>query len=75
MSEGGRPTDRRADRRRDQRRLVAIVIGFLVIGGAAAIAVVYGAAPAILGLVCLLSGAAVLLLLWLILGIIERIAD
>ena len=51
------------------------MVGFLVIGGALAIAVVYGAAPAILGLVCLLAGAAVLLLIWGILGIIERIAD
>ena len=71
----GKPTNRRAERRRDQRRLVAIVIGFLTVGGALAIAITYGAAPAVLGLVCLAAGAAVLLLIWAILGIIERIAE
>jgi hypothetical protein len=70
-----KPTDRRAERRRDQRRLVAIVIGFLTVGGALAIAITYGAAPAVLGLACLVAGAAVLLLIWAILGIIERIAE
>ena len=70
----GKPTNRRADRRREQRRLVGIVVGFLVIVGTLVIAFVYGAAPATLGLVFLLAGAAVLLLLWGILQLIERIA-
>ena len=70
----GRPTDRRAQRRRDQRRLFWIVVGFLVIGGTIAIALVYRPSAAGLGLVCLLAGAAVLGLLWLILALIERLS-
>jgi hypothetical protein len=54
--------------------LLAIVLGFLIIGGAVSIAVVYGSAPAALGLVCLLAGAAILLLIWGILGLLERLA-
>ena len=68
------PTNRRAERQRDQRRLIAIVVGFLVVVGTMVIAFVYGAAPATLGLICLLTGAAVLLLLWGVLHLIERIA-
>ncbi len=49
-----------------------IVIAFLVIGGAIAIALVYGLPEATLGLACLLVGAGLLGLLWLILGLIER---
>ena len=70
----GTPTNRRAERRRDQRRLIAIVVGFLVVVGTLVIAFVYGAAPATLGLVCLVAGGAVLLLLWGVLNLIERIA-
>jgi hypothetical protein len=70
----GKPTDLRADRRREQRRLIAIVAAFLVVVGTVVIAFVYGPAPAILGLLCLLTGAAVLVLLWGILHFIERIA-
>jgi hypothetical protein len=71
----GKPTDRRRQRRGDQRRLIAIVVAFLVIGGAATIALVYGTGAAALGLVCLLSGAGVLLLVWGILGLLERFAS
>ena len=70
----GRPTDPRAQRRREQRRLFWIVLTFLVIGGAITIALVYGLPAAVLGLVCLLAGAGVLILLWLILLLIERLA-
>jgi len=70
----GRPTDPRAQRRREQRRLFWIVLTFLVIGGAITIALVYGLPAAVLGLGCLLAGAGVLILLWLILLLIERLA-
>lgn len=73
-SEPPKPTDRRAERRRDQRRLITIVVAFLVVVGTIAIAFVYGAAPATLGLICLLGGAAVLLLVWGVLLLIECIA-
>jgi uncharacterized membrane protein YphA (DoxX/SURF4 family) len=67
-----RPTDLRAQRRREQRRLFWVVAAFLVVGGGIAIALVYGAQAVALGLVCLLSGAALLGLLWLLLTLIER---
>jgi hypothetical protein len=68
------PTDLRARRRREQRRLFWVVAAFLVVGGGIAIALVYGPPAAMLGLVCLLAGAGVLGLLWLILLLIERLA-
>ena len=70
----GRPTDLRARRRREQRRLFWIVAAFLVVVGSIAIALVYGPQAAVLGLGCLLAGAGVLGLLWLILLLMERLA-
>jgi len=70
----GKPTDRRAQRRREQRRLFWIVAAFLVVGGGVSIALVYGPRAAMLGLTCLLAGAGVLGLLWLILSLMERLA-
>ena len=69
----GKPTDLRAQRRREQRRLFWIVAAFLVVGGSIAIALVYGLPAIVLGLVCLLAGAGILGLLWLILLLIERL--
>ncbi len=71
----GKPTDLRAQRRREQRRLFWTVVAFLVVGGSIAIALVYGLPAVVLGLVCLLAGAGVLGLLWLILLLIERLAQ
>jgi uncharacterized membrane protein YphA (DoxX/SURF4 family) len=73
-NDSNRPTDLRARRQREQRRLFWIVVAFLVVVGGAAIALVYGPKAAALGLVCLLAGAGVLGLLWLILLLIERLA-
>jgi len=50
------------------------VIAFLVVGGTVTIALVYGVPAAALGLVCLLAGAGLLALLWLIMLLIERLA-
>ncbi len=69
----GKPTDLRAQRKREQRRLFWIVAAFLVIGGSVTIALVYGPQAAALGLGCLLAGAGVLGLLWLILLLMERL--
>jgi len=69
------PTDPRAQRQREQRRLFWVVVAFLVVGGGITIALVYGPPAAALGLVCLLGGAGVLGLLWLILLLIERLAE
>jgi hypothetical protein len=72
MMQTGKPTNPRASRRRAQRRLLWIVIAFLVVGGTLAIALVYGLPAAAQGLVCLLAGAGLVGLLWLILGLLER---
>ncbi len=73
-SDPGRPTNPRAQRKREQRRLFWIVAAFLVIGGSIAIALAYGPPAAMLGLGCLLTGAGILGLLWLILAAMERLA-
>jgi hypothetical protein len=70
-----KPTDLRAQRRREQRRLFWIVAAFLIVVGSITIALVYGPPAAALGLVCLLGGACILGLLWLILLLIERLAE
>jgi fatty acid desaturase len=70
-----KPTDLRARRRREQRRLLWIVAAFLVVGGSIAIGVAYGPSAVPLGLTCLAAGAGVLGLLWLILTLMEKLAD
>ncbi len=69
------PTDIRAHRRRTDRNLALAVVIFLVGVGGAAIALVYGAGAAVLGLTCLLFGSGLFGLLWLILTLLERWAD
>lgn len=69
------PTDTRAFRQRTDRNLALAVVLFLVGVGGAAIALVYGPGAAALGLVCLLFGAGLFGLLWLILTLMERWAD
>ena len=71
----GKPTNPRARRRLEQRRLFWIVAVFLVVVGGTTIALVYGPSAAVLGMVCLLSGTGVLGLLWLIMLLIERLAE
>lgn len=73
--ESGRPGNPRTQRQREQRRLLWIVVVFLVVAGSLAIALVYGVPAAGLGLVCLLAGAGLLVVLWLILLLIERLAE
>jgi fatty acid desaturase len=70
----GKPTDLRSRRRREQRRLLWIVIVFLLVVGTITIALVYGPPAAVLGFVCLLAGATILGLLWLILHLMERLS-
>ena len=75
MGEGGKPTNWRAERRKEQRRLLWAVLIFLVVGGGMAIALAYGSRAVVLGAACLLAGAGILGLLWLILSIVERLAE
>ncbi len=69
------PTDLRAHRKRTDRNLALAVVIFLVGVGGALIALIYGAGAAVLGLTCLLFGAGLFGLLWLILTLLERWAD
>jgi fatty acid desaturase len=71
----GQPTDLRARRRREQRRLFWIVAIFLVVVGSISIALAYGSSAVALGGTCLLAGAGLLGLLWLIMLLIERLAQ
>ncbi len=57
------------------RNLALAVVVFLVGVGGALIALVYGGGAAALGLVCLLAGAGLFGLLWLILTLVERWAQ
>lgn len=66
------PTDYRAMRRKSDRNLALAVVIFLVGVGGTAIALVYGGGAAALGLVCLLAGAGLFGLLWLILTLMGR---
>jgi hypothetical protein len=73
MSKRPRPLeDLRAFRRREDLRLIVIIMLFLVIAGGVAIGIVYGWSNAAAGALCLLGGAAVLGLVWLILVLVER---
>ena len=69
------PTDCRATRRKSDRSLALAVVIFLVGVGGTAIALVYGGGAAALGLVCLLAGAGLFGLIWLILTLIGRWAE
>jgi hypothetical protein len=64
--------DLRAFRRREDRRLVVVIMLFLVIVGGVAIGLVYGWSTAATGAICLVAGAAVFGLLWLLLSLVER---
>ncbi len=66
------PTDLRSQRRQLDRNLARAVVIFLVGVGGALIALIYGAGPALLGLACLLAGAGLFGLLWLILTLMQR---
>jgi hypothetical protein len=69
------PTDYRRERRKSDRNLALAVVIFLVGVGGTAIALVYGGGAAALGLVCLLAGAGLFGLLWLILTLMGRWAE
>jgi len=64
--------DLRAWRRREDRRLILIIILFLVAVGGVVIGLVYGWGTALTSVLCLAIGAAILGLLWLILLLVER---
>jgi hypothetical protein len=62
----------RKHRRLEDRRLVLVIILFIVGVGGAAIALVYGWGLVGSALACLAAGAAIFGLLWLLLSLVER---
>jgi hypothetical protein len=64
--------DLRAWQRREDRRLIITIALFLVIVGGVAIGLVYGWGMALTGVLCLMGGAGLLSLLWLIMMLLER---
>ena len=69
------PTDYRGFRKKTDRNLAIAVVVMLVGVGGALIAFIYGGGAAILGVVCLLAGAGLFGLVWLILTLMERWAN
>ncbi len=69
-----KPTDMRAYRRQTERRLVIAVILALALIGSVVIGLVYGWPAVFTGLLCLLPGAGVFLLLWIVLSVVERLS-
>ena len=70
-----RPTDMREYRKKLERRLVVAVVVALLIVGSVVIGLVYGWPSVLTGLICLVPGAAILGLLWLLLNWLERFVD
>ena len=70
-----RPTDMREYRKKLERRLVVAVVIALLVVGSVVIGLVYGWQSILTGLICLVPGAAILGLLWLLLNWLERFVD
>jgi len=66
------PTDMRAYRKKTERQLMMATIVVLVGIGSIVIGMVYGWQSLFTGLLCLLPGAGVILLIWLVLSALER---
>ena len=66
------PTDSRKLSRDTEHRLLMLVLFVLVIVGTALIALSYGIGPAVTALACLMFGAGLIGVLWLIFTLIGR---
>lgn len=67
------PTDLRRYRRQTERRLLFGVLLFLVVIGSVLIGLIFDWEAALTALLCLLPGGGLILLLWLLLGGVERL--
>jgi hypothetical protein len=70
---GGTPTDYRATRRQQEKSLLYLVIFVLVVIGTGLIGLIWGPNAAVLGAVCLVSGAILIGGLWFLLSVLQRI--
>jgi len=69
------PTDYRQTRRNQERMQLVLVLLVLVVVGTGLIGLIWGARSALLGGVCLLAGALLIVGLWLGLSLVERLID
>ena len=67
------PTDQRRYRRQTENRLLAGVVMLLVVGGSSLIWIIFGKEAGLSSLLCLIPGAIVVVVLWLLLSGIERL--
>lgn len=73
--EGRPPTNLRRLRRDKDRRLLVLVILTLVVAGGGLIGVILGPEALLTALPCLLGGALLILLPWLLLTVVEKWRD
>ena len=69
-----KPTDLRKARRRSERALVIGVVVVLLVVGGILIGLIYGWQSIFTALLCLIPGAALFVLLWLLLRFLERLS-
>ena len=72
MSQDRPPTNYRATRHRQERTLLFLVIFVLLVIGTGLIGLIWGVRSAVLGGLCLLSGAVLIGGLWLLLSLIQK---
>jgi fatty acid desaturase len=70
-----RPSNPREARRRAERNLVISIVVVLVVVGGIAIGLIYGWRSVITGLLCLVPGAILFVLIWILLRALERFAN
>jgi uncharacterized membrane protein (Fun14 family) len=66
------PFDSRAYRQRNERALVGAIALLFLVGGGLVIGFVYGWSAVLSALLCLIPGVLIFVLLWLLLGGLER---
>ncbi len=67
-----KPTNYRETRRRNDRILLWLVVGALLVFGTVLIGAIWGLPAAITGFLCLGGGAALILLLWGLMTLLEK---
>lgn len=68
-----RPTDQRRYRRQTENRLLLGVLLVLVLGGGGLIGLIFGWEAGLSSLLCLIPGAILIIVLWLLLSGVERL--
>jgi hypothetical protein len=69
------PTNYRKTRREQQKNRLLLVLFVLVVIGAGLIGLIWGVRLAVLGGICLLGGAGLIVGLWLLLSLLQKWVD